>query len=206
MDKQFKVHNLWPIPVYESEIPVKQEWKDKVSNLEYGRTHINNSDISKDRYILNKMPDLKSDIEHHCELFTRKYITVKDNAKFYLQNSWCNIHGPNEDSQIHYHASALLSGVYYPILPKNSGDIKFHRASLYTNIFNKSILFEYDEHNNLTADGYIVDLKEGTIVIFPSHLDHSVEKNESNENRYSLAFNLYVRGKFGKEEYELEIK
>jgi hypothetical protein len=24
---EFKAHNLWPIPVYESEIPVKQEWK-----------------------------------------------------------------------------------------------------------------------------------------------------------------------------------
>ena len=34
---------------------VKQEWKDAVINLEYERTHINNSDISKDRYVLNKI-------------------------------------------------------------------------------------------------------------------------------------------------------
>lgn len=206
MDKVFKVHNLWPIPLYESEIPVKQEWKDKIVNLEYDRTHINNSDISKNRYVLNDMPDLKSSIEFHCETFVRKYLTVKDNAKFYLQNSWVNIHGPNESSQIHYHASSLLSGVYYPILPKNSGDIKFYRGNIYTNIFHKSIRFEYDENNNLTADQYVVGLKEGTIVLFPSHLDHSVEENESNKNRYSLAFNFYVRGKFGKEEYQLEIK
>jgi ectoine hydroxylase-related dioxygenase (phytanoyl-CoA dioxygenase family) len=58
----------------------------------------------------------------------------------------------------------------------------------------------------LTAEKYILNVKEGTIVIFPSHLEHSVEKNNSNENRYSIAFNFYVRGKFGKEEYELEIK
>ena len=203
---EFKTHNLWPIPVYEAEIPVKQEWKDAVINLEYERTHINNSDISKDRYILNDIPDLKSDIESHCELFVRKYLTVKDNAKFYLQNSWSNIHRPNEDSQIHYHASSLLSGVYYPILPKNSGDIAFHRGSIYTNIFHHSIRFEYKENNNLTAEKYVLNLKEGTIIIFPSHLEHSVEKNNSNENRYSIAFNFYVRGKFGKEEYELEIK
>ena len=203
---EFKTHNLWPIPVYEAEIPVKQEWKDAVVNLEYERTHINNSDISKNRYILNNIPDLKSDIESHCELFVRKYLTVKDNAKFYLQNSWCNIHGPNENSQIHYHASSLLSGVYYPILPKDSGNIAFHRGSIYTNIFHHSIRFEYKENNNLTAEKYVLNLKEGTIIIFPSHLEHSVEKNNSNENRYSIAFNFYVRGKFGKEEYELEIK
>ena len=203
---EFKTYNLWPMPVYEAEIPVKQEWKDAIVNSEYERTHINNSDISKDRYILNNIPDLKSDIEKHCELFVRKYLTVKDNAKFYLQNSWCNIHGPEEESQIHYHASSLLSGVYYPIFPKNSGNIAFHKGSSYNNVFHKSIRFEYEEHNNVTAEQYVLGLREGTIVIFPSHLEHSVEKNNSNENRYSLAFNFYVRGKFGKEEYELEIK
>ena len=203
---EFKTHNLWPIPVYEAEIPVKQEWKDAVINLEYERTHINNSDISKDRYILNNIPDLKSDIENHCELFVRKYLTVEDNAKFYLQNSWCNIHGPNEYSQIHYHASSLLSGVYYPIVPKNSGGISFHKNGIYTNIFHQSIRFEYDELNNLTAEKYTLNINNGTIVLFPSHLEHSVERNNSNENRYSIAFNFYVKGKFGKEEYELEIK
>ena len=203
---EFKTYNLWPMPVYEAEIPVKQEWKDAIVNSEYERTHINNSDISKDRYILNNIPDLKNDIESHCELFVRKYLTVKDNAKFYLQNSWCNIHGSEEESQIHYHGNSLLSGVYYPIFPKNSGNIAFHKGSIYNNIFNTSIRFEYEEHNNVTAEQYVLGLREGTIVIFPSHLEHSVEKNNSNENRYSLAFNFYVRGKFGKEEYSLEIK
>ena len=203
---EFKVHNLWPIPIYENEIPVKKGWKDTVVNLEYERTHVNNSDISKDRYILNNILDLKSDIENHCENFVRRYLTVKNNAKFYLQNSWCNIHGPNENSQIHFHASSLLSGVYYPILPKNSGDIAFHNIGTYTNIFHQSIRFEFEENNNLTTEKYVLKLKEGTIIIFPSHLDHSVERNNSNEKRYSIAFNFYVRGKFGKEEYELEIK
>jgi uncharacterized protein (TIGR02466 family) len=203
---EFKAHNLWPIPVYESEIPIKEEWKTAVINLEYERTHINNSDISKNRYVLNTMSNLKSDIENHCERFVRKYLNVKDNAQFYLQNSWCNIHRPNEHSQIHYHGNSLLSGVYYPILPDNSGHIAFHKGSIYTNIFHHSIRFEYEEHNNLNVEQYVLNLKEGTIIIFPSHLDHSVQKNNSNEKRYSLAFNFYVRGKFGKEEYELEIK
>ena len=203
---EFKTHNLWPIPVYEAMIPVKQEWKNAVINLEYERTHINNSDISKDRYILNNMPDLKSDIENHCELFVRKYLHVKNNAQFYLQNSWCNIHGPNEYSQIHYHGSSLISGVYYPILPKDSGNIKFHRISIYNNLFSQSIRFEYNENNNVNSDSYELNVNEGTIVIFPSHLEHSVRKNNSDEKRYSIAFNFYVRGKFGKEEYILEIK
>jgi uncharacterized protein (TIGR02466 family) len=203
---EFKTYNLWPIPVYEAEIPVKQEWKDAVVNLEYERTHINNSDISKDRYILNNIQDLKKHIEEHCERFARNYLTIKDNAKFYLQNSWCNVHGSNESSQIHYHGGSLLSGVYYPIFPKNSGNLSFHKNHLHINLFHQSIRFEYDELNNITAEKYILEIKEGTIVIFPSQLEHSVEKNISNEKRYSIAFNFFVRGKFGKEEYEAEIK
>jgi len=204
---EFTTHNLWPIPIYESEIPVKQKWKDNVINLEYIRTNVNNSDISKDRYILNNMPDLKKEIENHCELFVRKYLKVKNNAKFYLLNSWCNIHSSGEFSQTHHHGSSLISGVYYPIFPKNSGNILFqHKDAVTTNLFPQAIMMEYDEPNHLNSGMYYIQVKEGTIVLFPSHLEHKVDKNLSNQKRYSIAFNFYVRGKFGKEEYILELK
>ena len=32
---EFKAHNLWPIPIYESEIPVTEEWKKHIKNLNY---------------------------------------------------------------------------------------------------------------------------------------------------------------------------
>jgi len=203
---EFKVHNLWPIPVYDSKILVKQEWKDFVINLEYDRTHINNSDISKDRYILNNMPELKAKIEKHCEHYVRKYLTIKSNAQFYLLNSWSNIHSPGEHSQIHCHANSIISGVYYPIFPKKSGGIYFHKSWNYKNLIDQNIMLDFEEYNYITASKYLLDIEEGTIVMFPSHLDHSVDKNKSNGKRYSIAFNFYVKGKFGKEEYELEIK
>jgi len=203
---EFKVHNLWPIPMYEAEIPVREKWKVLIKSTEYVRTHVNNSDISIDRYLLNSMPELKTEIENHCENYVRKYLTVKDNAQFYLQNSWCNIHKPGEESQIHYHGGSLLSGVYYPIFPKNSGDISFYRAVSYTNLFHSTIRVEFDENNNVNAETYTIRLKEGSIVIFPSQLEHKVQKNNSDQNRYSLAFNFFVKGKFGREEYQQELK
>ena len=77
---EFKAHNLWPIPVYDSETPVKSEWLNYILNTEYERMHIGNGDISKDRYILNQLPDLKKEIENHCEIFVRKYLSVSENA------------------------------------------------------------------------------------------------------------------------------
>ena len=206
MINEFKVHNLWPTPIYSSTLPVREKWKVLIKGIPYERTHINNSDISTDRYLLNSMPELKKEIEIHCENYVRKYLRIKNKQTFYLTNSWCNIHGPNEQSQIHYHANSLLSGVYYPIFPKDSGNISFHRNISNYNIFNDIIKFEYEEYNNITAEQYVIDLKEGTIVIFPSHVEHKVQKNNSNENRYSIAFNFFARGTFGEEEYILEIK
>ena len=42
---QFKAHNLWPIPVYESETTVKSDWLNYVLNTDYERMHIGNGDI-----------------------------------------------------------------------------------------------------------------------------------------------------------------
>lgn len=203
---EFKTHNLWPIPVYEDDIPLKSEWKTHIENIEYRRTHVNNSDISVNRYLLNELPDLKNEIENHCENFVRRYLKVKKNIQFTLQNSWSNIHHPNDEAQSHYHGNSLLSGVYYTHTPKNCGGIVFHKNSIYTNLFHQSIRFEYDEDNHLNAEGYVVNVREGMIVLFPSHLSHSVQKNLSNEPRYSLAFNFFIKGKLGKEEYTLEVK
>ena len=158
MINEFKVHNLWPTPIYSSTLPVREKWKVLIKGIPYERTHINNSDISTDRYLLNSMPELKKEIEIHCENYVRKYLRIKNKQTFYLTNSWCNIHGPNEQSQIHYHANSLLSGVYYPIFPKDSGNISFHRNISNYNIFNDIIKFEYEEYNNITAEQYVIDL------------------------------------------------
>jgi uncharacterized protein (TIGR02466 family) len=205
-NNEYKVHNLWPIPVYEDFLPVKQEWKDKILNLEYERTTINNSDISKDRFILNDIKDLKKEIEIHNERYVRHYLKVKENINFYMLNSWSNKHGPKEYSQVHYHGNSLVSGVYYPILPKDSGDIMFHKTDIYTNLFHHTIRFEFTEPNEVNSETYVVKLKEGSIVLFPSHLNHSVMKNLTNQSRYSIAFNFFIKGKLGKEEYQLELQ
>lgn len=209
MNKHFKIYQLWPIPVYESIIPPRKKWKDAILKLEYERTHVKNSDISKDRYIFKNeesLFDLKKEILLHCDNFLRKYLNVKNNAQFYFTNSWCNIHRPKDSSQIHYHSGGLISGVYYPIYPNNSGDIIFHRNPIWTNLFPNSIQFDYDEYDNINSNVYTLNINEGTIALFPSHLEHSVKENLSNDKRYSIAFNLFVKGKFGNEEYELELK
>ena len=57
---EYKVHQLWPKPIFDTEIPVKQQWLDFAYNSEYERVFIDNADYTKDKYVLNKLPDLKN--------------------------------------------------------------------------------------------------------------------------------------------------
>jgi len=203
---EFKVHELWPTAVYENNIDVKHEWLEKVKNFDYELMHTKNGLISVNRYILDEISDLKKEILNHCKKFTRLYMHTTDKVDFYLQNSWIVKHNKNHWGQIHHHANSLLSGVYYLKTPPNSGNINFHKNCLHMNMFPPSIRMEYDLINYYNVDQYSLRPKAGKILIFPAHLEHSIDINKSDNDRYSCAFNFYLKGRLGKQEYILEIK
>ena len=35
------------------------------------------------------------------------------------------------------------------------------------------------------------------LVVFPSQIIHNVEKNKTDNDRYAIAFDVFIRGKFG---------
>ena len=74
------------------------------------------------------------------------------------------------------------------------------------NMFPPSIRMEYDLINYYNVDQYSLRPKAGKILIFPAHLEHSIDINKSDNDRYSCAFNFYLKGRLGKQEYILEIK
>jgi ectoine hydroxylase-related dioxygenase (phytanoyl-CoA dioxygenase family) len=54
--------------------------------------------------------------------------------------------------------------------------------------------------NLWNSDFWKVQVKNNTIVLFPSSLYHSVEKNVNDCERVSIAFNVFARGEFGTDE------
>jgi len=204
---EFRIHNLWPTPVYENNFYLDESGVKYIKNITYERMATDNGFISIDRYLLNdnKLSNIKKEIDLHVENYTKKFLDIKDNAEFYMLNSWATRHDPGDWCQPHYHGSSLISGVYYLDVPKNSGDIIFQRMSSHVNLFHTSINLEYNKQNYVNEDLQVFKVKNGDVLLFPSHLMHKIRKNLSNEPRYSLAFNYFVRGKFGAKEYELEI-
>ena len=187
----FKVHELWPTPIYENNIPVKSDWIDFAENCEYDRMFSQNGDYTSNKYILNSITDLKEELLFHVNLFAEKYLKVK-NAKFYFLNSWIVKHNPNDFAQPHFHRNSLLSGVYYLNTDNQSGNICLHQPGGYTNLFHQSTKLPFDEVDNINCETWNVKPNNGDILLFPSHLVHSIEKNKSNIIRYALAFNLHI--------------
>jgi uncharacterized protein (TIGR02466 family) len=168
-----------------------------------------NGNISKNKYILNDLVDLKADIIYHSELYFKNYLKIKKDINFYITNSWINNHKSGDYAQAHCHKNAIFSGVYYLKIPKdfyNAGDLSFEKG--YFNnvgVAPSTFHFEYEEYNNINADTYKITPKDGMIIIFPSYLYHAVTLNSTKEDRLSLAFNFFAKGKIGKEEWELTI-
>ena len=42
-----------------------------------------------------------------------------------------------------------------------------------------------------------VQMEKNDLFLFPSDVSHSIEKNSSNQPRYSIAFNSFVKGQLG---------
>jgi uncharacterized protein (TIGR02466 family) len=99
---------------------------------------------------------------------------------------WANVNAPGATHPVHSHPNNYLSGVYYLKVPPRANTIAFHDPRPQAGIIRPPV-------TALTADNtdeVVVTVTEGTLLIFPAFLPHSVDANESTELRISLSFNL----------------
>jgi uncharacterized protein (TIGR02466 family) len=177
-------------------------------DLEYNRLDQNNGYVTKNTYVFNDdcLKNIKKEILNHLNNFLFNDLKINKNITFKMLNSWCTKHNKGDFSQIHVHNNSLISGVLYLKVNKDSGNLILHKNSYWRNIFPKSIDITFNEHNEVTGDYWYITPSLGTIIFFPSFLEHSVTKNESNEDRYSCAFNFHVEGNFGNYLNNLKVK
>ena len=70
--------------------------------------------------------------------------------------------------------------------------IRFHRT-----LAMFPLDFSFDGLNEFNASCREFDPVQGMLMVFPSLLEHDVEKNTSDQVRTSISFSTYVRGKVG---------
>lgn len=86
----------------------------------------------------------------------------------------------------HSHPNNFLSGVYYVRTHPGTDTINFHDPRSQTGIIRPPVV-ELTAEN---TDQVVVTVKNGTLLIFPAYLQHSVDANMSAEERISISFNI----------------
>jgi uncharacterized protein (TIGR02466 family) len=87
---------------------------------------------------------------------------------------------------IHSHPNNFLSGVYYVRSGPGADTINFHDPRRQTSIIRPPVV-ELTAEN---TDQIVVRITNGTLLMFPSYLEHSVNINMSTEERISISFNI----------------
>tara|TARA_B100001093_G_C26541953_1_gene890698 strand:+ start:192 stop:812 length:621 start_codon:yes stop_codon:yes gene_type:complete len=201
----YKVEMLWPTPVYFNKLQSDKNDLDIAKTFKYERMNSDNGNYTLDKNVLDKMPTLKNRIENEFEKYVRDVLHINKKVNFKIINSWINIHKKGDWSQSHLHKNSCFSGVYYLNVPENSGNISFDKTIVLNNLSTSTISYDYDEANYINADKVKFKVEEGLILFFPSTIYHNVDKSNSIEERYSLAFNFFADGLVGKDESVLKI-
>jgi len=110
----------------------------------------------------------------------------------FLGNMWANINPFGGYNKPHVHPNALFSGVYYVKTPPNCGRLigQDPRPGIQTCMPTRK---KGQPPKHLWRDVHLQP-QENRAIIFPAWLWHSVEPNQSNENRISVSFNFIQRG------------
>ena len=141
-------------------------------------------------HVLNNYKSIKKEFEKEVNIFLQEIMQFQCNSK--ITTSW--ITKTNSDSALftHDHKNSWYSGCFY--LQDNS-KIKFFNKHL------GQIWVKPKLDHELFSQGCVYTLEEGTLIMFPSEIPHTVIPNQnSQETRYSLAFNVMPVGEVGEED------
>ena len=99
---------------------------------------------------------------------------------------WATVLAHGASHKLHSHPNNFLSGVYYLRTHEGADTINFHDPRKQTSIIRPPVV-ELTAEN---TDQVVVRVRNGTLLLFPSYLEHSVDANNSDCERISISFNL----------------
>ena len=108
------------------------------------------------------------------------------NQKVKITSMWSVINKKNASNSRHIHSNNYISAAYYVKAPKNCGNIIFYDPRSEA-VFRHPII---SKPNKLNTNSFSIEPKEGLLVLFPSYLNHSVDLNNSDEERVVISFNI----------------
>lgn len=212
MQSNYEVLELFPTPLFVVKIPPVFSsivpWLHSQEMLNEEIDEANYGQRSKDSYILHKPEarDLSMFILEQTLIFSNEVLLYEyDSYKF--SQSWVSVKLPGQHHTMHTHPNSLISGVfYYGTSSEKTPAIKFHKLFGGTNVSYIRPKIKSDKRSSKFAhETFSINFEPGLLILFPSHLTHSVPINKTDDVRCSLAFNIVPTVGFGEEQSLTEL-
>ena len=193
--REFTVKPLFAEPYFVMNIKdaISPKQVKFIQSLEMIENQVNK--ISKELYLfdLPEMRSIKKAVDEALATFAREVMGISH--KLDVTQSWSLINPPGVGMHAHTHSNSLISGsLYYAPMPDPPGNMIFERTNGYRQI---EMAVDSARTNVYNTQRNAIVPKEGDLVLFASSILHFVETNHSQQNRYSIAFNTFPRGKIG---------
>lgn len=200
----YELMNLFAVPVYKA--PLGRDFH--AEELEYFNSQLLSpvqaiaNFSSQNKYVLNspQLGELRKLAESHLEQYFKTVYDTSNDARLVITQSWLAMTGKGGSHHTHSHPNSIASGVIYINLAKRDG-INFYRDE-----DRQWFDLKPRQQNYYNAYSYHIEASVGDIVIFPSHIKHGVRQVEADIQRISLAFNTFISGEIGREEFSNQLR
>jgi len=131
---------------------------------------------------------LENKIMQQANQCIRDYGYIEDECEAFIGNLWVNINGKNHTNSVHIHDNSFISGVYYVKAQPGHGNINFYKNHSHDYIVASHAPIK--NYTSISASAITYPPIPKRLMMFPGSLPHGVERNELDEDRISISFNV----------------
>jgi len=193
--ENFNIAPIFAEPIYRADISdsITDKHVEYIQNLEMNRNQSNL--ISKNLYIFEEpeLIEIKNVVQEALDFYAAEVMGI--NQQLYVTQSWSLINNPGVGMHTHSHSNSVVSGsLYYCEMPVPIAGMIFDRHRTYQQI---DLTPSSEKRSIYNTSMNLIAPKKGEVILFSSSLQHNVEPNTSSQDRYSIAFNAFIKGKLG---------
>ena len=197
MDLNYKTVNIFPVPVHQFDVNGFSEIQDDLIDYVYkmkekdpvGHTISNRRGWQSSCFSLENEDDILQNFLTNC---LSEFPPIEKYIKLFV-SAWININPPNAFNLKHNHPTSDLSGVLWIKSQKDCGNIIFDSPRSFATHQEIECYNEDFKENNNYFHSFSFNPIAGRLIVFPSHLEHHVDFNESEEDRISVSFNIRLQ-------------
>ena len=191
--KNSEVFSLFPTLAWKIQLraevhePIDARALGLLDSLRQGLPELKTGEAWQSGHALHGREELRAlcDCVSRAAASVLQFLKIGDEA-IEITGCWANLYAPGAAHRMHSHPNNYLSAVYYVRTWPGADSINFHDPRSQTGGIRPPVT----ELTGANTDQVVVRVRNGTLLVFPSYLCHSVDANASGETRVSVSFNL----------------